>query len=266
MIGLFDSGVGGLSVWKELVKIMPDERYIYVSDNGYCPYGPKPKADILDRAKKITEFLIDKGADIIVVACNTATAAAIETLRKTYSLPFVGMEPAVKPAALNSSTGVICVLATQGTFKGELYLRTLHKFASNTKVIEQIGTGLVELVENGNTDSEEAKELLEKYLRPMLEEGADHLVLGCTHYPFLTDTIRKITGDSLVIVNPAPAIASRTHELLRELNIQSKSPDGVNLFYTTGGNIQLMEKMVGEIIRNENPEKLVGNEFHTINI
>ncbi len=265
MIGVFDSGVGGLSVWQELIKLLPEENYIYVSDNGYCPYGPKLKSYVVERARLITEFLIDKGADIIVVACNTATAAAIQTLRSSYNIPFVGMEPAVKPAALNSTSGVIGVLATQGTFKGELYLRTLHKFAAHTKVLEQIGTGLVELVESGNTHSEEALQLLKRYISPMMEAGADHVVLGCTHYPFLTDTIRKIAGDSMVIVNPAPAIANRTKELLQN-TVSSKAQELCNQFYTTGENISLIEKMVNEIMGQLDENHTINNQFHTINI
>lgn len=262
MIGIFDSGVGGLSVWRELVKILPDERYVYVSDNGYCPYGPKPKSYIIERAKCITEFLIESGADIIVVACNTATAAAIETLRKLYKIPFVGMEPAVKPAALNSASGVIGVLATQGTFKGELYLRTLHKFASNTKVIEQIGTGLVELVETDIADTPQAESLLRKYIQPMIDAGADHIVLGCTHYPFLEKAIRNISGNSLTIVNPAPAIAKRTEDLLKDIPVDNN--DGKNIFYTTGNNIDLVEKMVRMIIAEDGTRILKGMEFHAI--
>ena len=149
MIGIFDSGVGGLSVWRELYKVLPKEKYLYFSDAGYCPYGPKSREEIIARVRVIADFLIENGAEIIVVACNTATAAAIEFLRGNYGIPFVGMEPAVKPAAINTRTGAIGVLATRGTFKGELYLRTLHKFASNAKVLEQVGEGLVELVENG---------------------------------------------------------------------------------------------------------------------
>lgn len=269
MIGVFDSGVGGLSVWQELIKILPGEEYIYVSDNGYCPYGPKPKEYVVERARRITEFLIEKGADIVVVACNTATAAAISTLRSSYKIPFVGMEPAVKPAALNSESGVIGVLATQGTFKGELYLRTLHKFAANTKVLEQIGTGLVELVESGNTDTHEAHELLQTYIQPMIDAGADHVVLGCTHYPFLSQTIKKIAGSSINIVNPAPAVANRTKELLMSSNTPSgfqKASAVTNHFYTTGNNILLVEKMVKEIVAGCGCINSVTNQFHTINI
>lgn len=259
MIGIFDSGVGGLSVWRELYKEFPGETYLYVSDSGYCPYGPKPKDEIIHRAKAITKFLISNGAEIIVVACNTATAAAIEYLRGHYNIPFVGMEPAVKPAAINTKTGAIGVLATKGTFKGELYLRTLHKFASNAKVLEQIGDGLVELVESGNTDSPQAREIIGKYIVPMLVENVDHIVLGCTHYPFLENVIKEFVGDSVVIVNPAPAIARRAGEVLEQRRrildsngiLGASEEQSVNTFVTTGDNIQVLMQMVKEIAPDE---------------
>lgn len=248
-IGVYDSGVGGLSVWKELLKELPSEEYLYVSDAGYCPYGPKSKEEIVKRAIAVTEFMIANGAEIIVVACNTATAAAIEYLRGHYSIPFVGMEPAVKPAAINTRTGAIGVLATKGTFKGELYLRTLHKFASNAKVIEQVGEGLVELVEAGNVDSEEAREVVWKYVAPMLEANADHIVLGCTHYPFLEKLIGEAAGDGVEIVNPAPAVARRVEQVLegkRKGRVPVEKPAEAR-FITTGCNMEVMEKMVREI-------------------
>ena len=235
---------------------MPQERYIYVSDAGHCPYGPKPREEILARAKAVTEFLISKGAEMVVVACNTATAAAIEYLRGHYSIPFVGMEPAVKPAAINTRTGAIGVLATKGTFKGELYLRTLHKFASNAKVIEQIGEGLVELVESGDTRSPKARELVGKYVIPMIEQGVDHIVLGCTHYPFLEETIREFTSDNVTIVNPAPAVARRAAEILsgrretlreRGIGCPVKNCGLESTFVTTGDNLEILKKTVNEI-------------------
>lgn len=251
MIGVFDSGVGGLSVWRELYRELPGESYLYVSDSGYCPYGPKSKGEIVERAKAITEFLISRGAEIIVVACNTATAAAIEYLRGHYQIPFVGMEPAVKPAAINTRTGAIGVLATKGTFKGELYLRTLHKFASNAKVLEQVGEGLVELVESGNTDTPQAREIIGKYIVPMLEENVDHIVLGCTHYPFLEKIIKEFSGESVTIVNPAPAIARRASQVLEQRrSILGKVENTVTrstMFVTTGNNIRVLEQMVKEI-------------------
>ncbi len=255
MIGIFDSGVGGLSVWRELYREFPTEKYLYFSDAGYCPYGPKTKEEIIGRAKFITEFLIAQGAEIIVVACNTATAAAIEYLRGHYEIPFVGMEPAVKPAAINTKTGAIGVLATKGTFKGELYLRTLHKFASNAKVLEQIGEGLVELVENGETGTEKAKELIGRYVVPMMEQNVDHIVLGCTHYPFLESVIKEFTGDAVIIVNPAPAIARRAGNVLairRDVLADRGEVSGEqqflqNTFVTTGENLTVMKAMVAEI-------------------
>ncbi len=251
MIGVFDSGVGGLSVWRELYKLLPKEKYLYVSDSGYCPYGPKSKEEVIERAVAITEFLISKGAEIIVVACNTATAAAISHLRSRYPVPFVGMEPAVKPAAINTKTGAIGVLATKGTFKGELYLRTLHKFASDAKVLEQVGEGLVELVENGETDTPQAKEIIGKYITPMLAQNVDHIVLGCTHYPFLEKLIKEFAGDGVEIVNPAPAIARRADEMLQYRRGQKgRERDGIvtNTFVTTGNNLALLKKMVADIV------------------
>lgn len=214
MIGVFDSGVGGLSVWRELVRLMPDEEYIYYADSTNCPYGPKDHEYVKSRSAEIVEMLLSKGCNLIVVACNTATAAAISYLRERYKVPFVGMEPAIKPAVLNSKSGVVGVLATSGTFKGRLYLDTLAKFAGDVKVIERVGEGLVELVESGNTEGAEAECLIRKYVEPMLAEGADHIVLGCTHYPFLENVIKKVVGSRAVIVNPAPAVAQQVKRLL----------------------------------------------------
>lgn len=235
-IGIFDSGVGGLSVWRELVKVLPGTRMIYVSDSAWCPYGPRPQRDIIARAKAISSFLISKGADVIVVACNTATAASIEVLRESFSIPFIGMEPAVKPAALNSRTGVIGVLATQGTFRGRLYNRTRKEYASDIEVIEQIGSGLVELVEQGRLTGEEPAKLISKYVTPMVQRGADHIVLGCTHYPFLKDEISRIAGEGVTIVDPAPAVAKHTLELLEEMGFETGASEESEqtMFYSTG--------------------------------
>ncbi len=251
MIGIFDSGVGGLSVWRELYKVLPQEKYLYISDSGYCPYGPKSKEEVIERSVAITEYLVSKGAEIIVVACNTATAAAISHLRSHYTIPFVGMEPAVKPAAINTATGAIGVLATKGTFKGELYLRTLHKFASNATVIEQVGEGLVELVESGQVDTPQAREIIGKYVVPMVERNVDHIVLGCTHYPFLEPLIKEFAGEGVEIVNPAPAIARRADQVLsarREQKGTAEEMIAANMFVTTGGNLELLRKMVYDIV------------------
>ncbi len=215
MIGVYDSGVGGLSVWKELVRLMPDQDYVYFSDAAYCPYGPKDPSFIIRRACAVTEFFLEKGCNLIVVACNTATAAAISWLRAHYDIPFVGMEPAIKPAILSSRSGVVGVLATAGTFKGRLYLSTLARFSGDVRVIERVGEGLVETVEKGILDGPDVEALVRRCIAPMLEAGADHIVLGCTHYPFLQPVIERLAGPSVKVVNPAPAVARQAKRLLK---------------------------------------------------
>ncbi|MBQ8499813.1 MAG: glutamate racemase [Bacteroidales bacterium] len=212
MIGIFDSGVGGLSVFREIRKVLPDERYVYFSDNAHCPYGEKTREYIIDRACAITDFLLAKGAEIIVVACNTATAAAIAELRERYDVPFIGMEPAVKPAASCTKTGVVGVLATAGTLKADKYLTTRGKYAEEVRFVEHVGEGFVELVENDNTTGAEAENVVGNSLIPLLEAGADTIVLGCTHYPFLSDTILKVASEhfpdqTISVIDPAPAVA-----------------------------------------------------------
>lgn len=219
-IGIFDSGSGGLSVYRELVKVLPAERFVYYSDNAHCPYGEKTAAYIQDRARAITDFLLEKGADIIVVACNTATAAAIATLRAEYpSVPFVGMEPAVKPAALGTKTGVIGVLATAGTLKGSKYLNTRGLYEDDVRIVEHVGRGFVELVEAGILDGQEAEATVRASLQPLLDQGADIIVLGCTHYPFLRPVIERIAGPAVQVIDPAPAVARQTLRLLQDKGV-----------------------------------------------
>ena len=219
-IGIFDSGCGGLSVYRELIKVLPKERFLYYSDNAHCPYGEKTAAYIRQRARVITDGLLAKGADIIVVACNTATAAAIGTLREEYpAVPFVGMEPAVKPAALGTQTGVIGVLATAGTLKGSKYLNTRGLYEDDVRIVEHVGQGFVELVEAGKLDGPEAESTVRASLQPLLDAGADKIVLGCTHYPFLRPVIERIAGPSVQVIDPAPAVARQTLRLLQERSI-----------------------------------------------
>lgn len=243
-IGIFDSGIGGLSVWIELKKQLPQENFIYVADSGNCPYGDKSNHEIIDLSLKITNFLLDKKCKLIVVACNTATAAAISKLRNKFNISFIGMEPAIKPAALNTESGVIGILATNGTFNGELFKETSAKYTGHIETIIQPGIGLVELVENNQTNSNEAKELLKKYLKKMISRKADKIVLGCTHYPFLTKTINKIIPKSIEVVNPAPAIANRTQHILIEDKLQNKiTTTGKTEFYSTG-NTELLKSFL----------------------
>ena len=219
-IGIFDSGSGGLSVYRELVKMLPKEQYHYYSDNAHCPYGEKSALYIQRRGRFITEFLLDKGADIIVVACNTATAAAIATLRAEYpDVSFVGMEPAVKPAALGTRSGVVGVLATAGTLKGSKYLNTRGLYEDDVTIAEHVGQGFVELVEAGKLDGPEVEATVRASLQPLLDAGADTIVLGCTHYPFLQPVIQRLAGPSVRIIDPAPAVARQTFHVLEQRGV-----------------------------------------------
>lgn len=216
MIGIFDSGSGGLSVLREILRVLPREKYVYYADNANCPYGEKTPEFIRGRGRAITEYLLSRGSRIIVVACNTATAAAISTLRDEYPVRFIGMEPAVKPAALSSKTGVIGVLATAGTLKGSKYLTTKGIYEEDVRIVEHVGQGFVELVENGILDGPLAEETVRKSLRPLLEAGADRIVLGCTHYPFLKDVIQRVAGPDVTVIDPAPAVARHLLDVMRE--------------------------------------------------
>lgn len=237
-IGVFDSGEGGLSVLKEITRLLPEAEYVYYSDNAHCPYGEKSPEYIQDRARAITERLLKEGADVIVVACNTATAAAISVLRSEYSdassqevrdrvreltggrhdhICFIGMEPAVKPAALGTRTGVVGVLATAGTLKGSNYLKTKESVDDQVNVFEHVGRGFVELVEEGRLSGSEAEDVVKASLGPLLSAGADIIVLGCTHYPFLLPVLQKVAGPDIRFIDPAPAVARQlVHVLERD--------------------------------------------------
>lgn len=237
-IGVFDSGEGGLSVLKEITRLLPEAEYVYYSDNAHCPYGEKSPEYIQDRARAITERLLKEGADVIVVACNTATAAAISVLRSEYSddssqdvrdrvqkltggrhdhICFIGMEPAVKPAALGTRTGVVGVLATAGTLKGSKYLKTKESVDDQVNVFEHVGRGFVELVEKGRLSGSEAEDVVKASLGPLLSAGADIIVLGCTHYPFLLPVLQKVAGPDIRFIDPAPAVARQlVHVLERD--------------------------------------------------
>ncbi len=230
-IGIFDSGSGGLSVFREIRKALPGEKYIYFSDNAWCPYGDKTAEFIISRCREITEMMLRKGCDAIVIACNTATAAAIATLRESYGIPFIGMEPAVKPAALDTETGVIGVLATAGTLKASKYLDTRDRFTGEVTVVEHVGQGFVELVESGELSGPHAEETVELSLRPLLDAGADTIVLGCTHYPFLLPVLQKVAGPGVRFIDPAPAVARRLVNVLDEKQIphSGEIPAGVEL-------------------------------------
>jgi glutamate racemase len=231
-IGFFDSGIGGTSIWKEVTTLLPNENTIYLSDSKNAPYGDKSKNTIVDLAIKNTELLLKKNCKLIVVACNTATTNAIDYLRANYSLPFIGIEPAIKPAALKTKTKRIGILATKGTLNSSLFEKTYSTIDQQIIVKETIGTGLVELIENGKIDSIEMEELLSSYIKPLVNENIDCLVLGCTHYPYLIPAIQKITGDNLQIIDSGQAVANQTKAILKKhylLNESSKI--GENEFY-----------------------------------
>ncbi|MCB0459638.1 MAG: glutamate racemase [Flavobacteriaceae bacterium] len=218
-IGIFDSGVGGLSIWKEIVSLLPNEDTIYLADSKNAPYGEKSKQEIIELCIKNTELLLKKGCKIIVVACNTATTNAIGYLRTNYDVPFIGIEPAIKPAALQTKTGAVGILATKGTLSSELFHETSKKFTEGITVIEQIGEGLVPLIEKGQIESEEMQKLLQKHLQPMLAKHIDYLVLGCSHYPFLLAEIQKITGNNVTIIDSGEAVARQTKAILEKNNL-----------------------------------------------
>ena len=220
-IGLFDSGIGGTSIWKEVIKLLPHENTIYLADSKNAPYGEKTSEEILELAKKNTELLISKGCKLIIVACNTATTNAIDYLRENYKTPFIGIEPAIKPAALLSKTGAIGILATKGTLSSKLFEKTANEYTKNITKIEQDGEGLVPIIEQGKLNSPEIFELLSKYLKPMLNFNIDHLVLGCTHYPYLIPQIQEILGNDVKIIDSGEAVAKQTKAILEKNNILS---------------------------------------------
>lgn len=232
-IGIFDSGIGGISIWKEVHALLPYENTIYLGDRKYAPYGNRSPEEIVQLSKKNTEVLMAMNCKLIIVACNTATTNAISDLRKSFDIPFVGIEPAIKPAALSSRTGKIGVLATKGTLSSTLFHETSKTLSEHVNIIEIIGEGLVTLIEKGDLESEELKKLLQKYLQPMVEAKVDHIVLGCTHYPFLTPMIRELIPADIRIIDSGAAVANRAKNILDQMNLLNKSTDfGKNTFYT----------------------------------
>ena len=232
-LGFFDSGIGGTSIWKEVTELLPNESTIYLADSKNAPYGQKSKEEVIEFSVKNTEFLLDLNAKIIVVACNTATTNAIEVLRSKYKVPFIGIEPAIKPAGLASKTKKIGILATRGTLNSALFEKTSGQLDPEIEIVEQIGEGLVDLIEDGKLNTTATNELLERYLHPMLKQNIDTLVLGCTHYPYLIPQIRSIVGNHIKIIDSGEAVARQTKNILQLLKqIQQKKNIPRHQFYT----------------------------------
>jgi glutamate racemase len=254
-IGLFDSGVGGLSVWQAVVERLPNEATIYFADSAHCPYGPRPREEIKTLSTAITRFLLSQECKLIVVACNTASAAALDVLRAEFDVPVVGMEPAIKPAAEKTQTGHVGVLATAGTLQGDLFQKTSRHYANGVQVHRQVGEGLVEQVEAGRLDSPETEALLREYLEPMLAAGVDQIALGCTHYPLLIPLIEQIVAGRAVVIDPAQAVARQVARVLAKYNLAATLPADVipaHKFYATGSPEilqNLAEKLTGRQIK-----------------
>jgi glutamate racemase len=243
-IGVFDSGVGGLTVLKQLVDLMPHESFLYFADSAHAPYGNLSEKAITQRAEKITAFFLEKGVKAIVVACNTATAASIDYLRQHFDIPFIGMEPAVKPASLLSKTGNIGVLATKGTFGGKLFKEKHELYGQYINIHYVEGKGLVELAESNQIDSLETEKLLAELIQPMLKKNVDQIVLGCTHYPLFSEKIKKIVGENVNLIDPADAIARRTKDVLiqNRLYCTQSERDSIQCYST--GAIDVLHKML----------------------
>ena len=243
-IGLFDSGIGGTSIWNAIHQLLPNESTIYLADSKNAPYGQKSKAEIIELSCKNVEILLKQNCKLIVVACNTATTNAIKELREKYEIPFIGIEPAIKPAALNSKTQTIGILATQGTLNSALFNKTLDKY-QDIKIIEQVGHGLVQLIEDGKINSVEMTELLHLYLQPMIEANIDYLVLGCSHYPYLIPQIKNILPQSIHIIDSGEAVARQTKNVL-EQNIGYNALNSPFNTFITNSNSKVLKEVLNQ--------------------
>ncbi len=243
MIGVFDSGVGGLGVLSQIRTELPDADILYAADQARAPYGTRTLGEVADAAEQVTTWLLDQGAEMIVVACNTASAAALDHLRRTHpETEFVGMEPAVKPAALTTTSGVIGVLATEATFQGELFSSVVRRHATETTVITAACPDWVSLVERHEIHGARAKEVVADRVEPLLELQADCLVLGCTHFPFLTELISEVAGSDVIIIDPAPAVARQVRR------VQPTGSGGGSLTLATSGNPDIFAEQARHLI------------------
>jgi len=245
-IGIFDSGVGGLSVLKEIRALLPGADLLFFADQAHVPYGPRQLVEVRGFAESITRFLLEQGVEIVVVACNTASAAALTHLRENFpsTVKFVGMEPAVKPAAETTHSKIVGVLATPATFQGRLFASVVERFAKDVTVLEQTCPGLVERIEAGELEGEGLRSLLAGFIRPLVENGADTLVLGCTHYPLVLPLIEQVAGPQVRVINPAPAVARQTARLWNAASRDISAARSGELRVITTGNGKRLETML----------------------
>ena len=243
-IGFFDSGIGGITTLNSVIKLLPNEHTIYLADSMNSPYGTKSNGELIKICKKNVEFLINNGCKLIVIACNTATTNSISYLRQNYKIPFIGIEPAIKPAALNTKTGKIGVLATKGTLSSNLFEKTSSIHGQNIEIIEKQVNGLVELIEKEVFSGSKIDALLEKYITPMINLGIDKLVLGCTHYALVKNSIEKITKKQIEIVECNYSVALQTKKILYSLNLQNLEKTEINNIIYTNGNENILKAMV----------------------
>lgn len=244
MIGIFDSGLGGISVWQALYDALPFESLIYLGDGLRCPYGSRSETEVKAFTEEAVERLLAEGCKMIVIACNTATAVAIKYLRDKYpNIPFVGLEPAVKPAALTTKSGVIGVLATERSLQGDHFRRAEAKYGEDVKILKRVGVGFVEAVEANEENTPETAELVRKAVVPLVEAGADKIVLGCTHYPFLRDVIASVVGDGVEIIDSSEAVARRVATLLDENGIRAKEDAKAEYRFLTFADEAYAEKL-----------------------
>ncbi len=257
-IGVFDSGVGGLSVLREIHQLLPAQPVIYFADQAHVPYGSRQIEEVQGFAHEITRFLLDRGAGLIVVACNTASVAALQSLRQAFPhIPFVGMEPAVKPAAETSHSGAVGVLATAATFQTAMYASVVERFAQGVALLEDPCIGLVDQIEKGDLDGPQTRVILENALKPMLAAGVDTIVMGCTHYPFVIPLIQQIVGPKVQVIDPAPAIARQTRRMLETHGLLAPGKRRVAMRFVTSGDRLAFKRSLRQLLNQIRPVEQV---------
>ncbi|MDH5179887.1 MAG: glutamate racemase [Gammaproteobacteria bacterium] len=259
-IGVFDSGIGGLSVTKEIISLLPNENLIYIADSGFAPYGNKPVSYIRQRCDLLTHFLLERGAKALVVACNTATAAAITEIRQLTSLPVIGMEPGVKPAIAATRNGVVGVLATQNTVLSNQFTQLVQRYGADVKVLSQPCPGLVDEIESGGFSTPHLRQLVQQYVTPLIDAGADTIVLGCTHYPLIKDLIAEFAGPGVTLIDTGPAVANQLRRRLQEAGLLNTRVDNGGIDYWTSGDDERFNNLLTTVMgRHQFPQSLPEN-------